>query len=145
MTSRATSACGRGMVFSVNAPSGEHNNFKLRAISAEGRDLRLNAIVAEPAVQQIASTVSVNVAGVAAAAAPSGAPLGGPPQVIAGQGQTGAGQQCGCSCLCGQGAVPPGAALGSFGGIAGEMPMPQSPAGLSQAGAMGPAGQGIVV
>jgi hypothetical protein len=123
MTSKAATACGRGMVFSVNADPAAHNTFKLAAIGQEGRDLKINAIVAQGAQPpQVASTVSIlaaaasgNNVGAAAAAAT------GMSQVVPGQGQTGNGQQCGCSCLCGAGQVPPGVAQGGFGGFAGAL------------------------
>lgn len=129
MTSKAAAACGRGMVFSVNAAPGSignsHSAFQQAAIRKEGKDLKLNAIVAAQPVPQVASTVTLRPGNVAAGTAPSpvaGAPGAAQPSVVAGQGTTGNGQPCGCSCLCGSGAAPPqGVGQGSFGGVIGKL------------------------
>jgi hypothetical protein len=118
------------MMFSVNAPpaGNTHSQFKAVAIKESGKGLKLDAIVADQPVSQVASTITVNAGGVAAVATPgapgaSGAPgaPSGQASVVPGQGQTGNGQPCGCNCLCGSQAAPPNAGQGAFGGFFGKI------------------------
>jgi hypothetical protein len=128
---------------------------------------KIAAIVVDQPVAQLASTISIkpgNVAAATGAPAAAGAP-GSPqaPSVVAGQGTTGNGQACGCSCLCGQAAFPPNVGLGAFGGALGMVSrsverhdskaykkigeMPVAPGAAASVGAMPPApaasGQGV--
>jgi hypothetical protein len=121
MTSKVAGACGQGMVFSVNAPSSgaeEHSVVKMAAIKAQGKGFKIAAIVATAPVQEVASTVSINPGNVGAQAT-GAAPAAGQATVVPGQGTTGNGQECGCSCLCGAGSFPPDAGVGEFGGFLG--------------------------
>ncbi|QDS76415.1 hypothetical protein FKW77_004107 [Venturia effusa] len=125
MSCLQTTHCGRGMVFTVNAPTGDksHSVFKAAAIRVGNPALKNAGIQAAAAVPQVASTVSINPQGVGAAAATGVAPGAAPAaSVVAGTGTTGAGQSCGCQCLCGAGSFPADAGLGAFGGVGGAMP-----------------------
>lgn len=129
MTSKAAGACGRGMLFVVNAPTAGNQTasaFKMAAIKAGGVQFSNDALVVDQPAPQIASTITVNPAGNAGNVAAGQTPAAGQslPQgtVIPGQGTLGNGQPCGCQCLCGPGQAPPaGAGQGSFGGVAGRL------------------------
>ena len=117
--------CGVGMVLSVNPPiegeAGSHAVFKQKAITAGNPGLQpAGGLVAQAAVPQVASTVSIQVAG---QGTPGAQPQQGTPgTVVQGTGRTGNVQACGCQCLCG-GAVAASAEIGSggFGGVVGEL------------------------
>ena len=136
----AENDCASGMVFVVNpAPdTGKPTdqtlqNFMQKAIGEnKAAQAPGSGLVAAGAVQQSAAgkTVTISVAGQAAATGSAGAAA----TTVAGQGTTGNGQACGCTCLCGTNAFPQGAGQGQFGGFLGQMPM--SPA---QAAAPAPA------
>jgi hypothetical protein len=114
--------CGRGMVFSVNAPALDktHSEFKAAAIRVGNPSLGNAGIQAAAAVPQVASTVSIKPQGVGAAQATPGAPGAPAASVVPGMGTTGAGQSCGCQCLCGASSFPANAGMGAFGGVGGK-------------------------
>jgi hypothetical protein len=128
MTSKATGACGTGMLFVVNAPTTGNQTqsaFKMAAIKAGGVQFKGDALVVDQPAPQVASTVIINPAGNGGnVAAGQPTPAQSLPQgtVIPGQGTLGNGQPCGCNCLCGAGQpVPGGVGQGSFGGFAGKL------------------------
>lgn len=114
--------CGRGMVFTVNAPLADKSQsmFKAAAIRAGNSNLGNAGIQAVAAVPQVASTVSINPQGVGAAAVTGAAPGSPAASVVPGSGTTGSGQSCGCQCLCGAGSFPADAGVGAFGGVGGK-------------------------
>jgi len=141
------------MVFVVNPPPNETLvQFKQAAMKEGAPNLKNAQIVAAQPVPQVASTVAIRPQGVGAAQATPGAP--GAPQgsVVPGQGTTGAGQACGCQCLCGAGSFPANAGQGAFGGVLGgfyllcaqicfpNMCIGAMPDGAVPAGGMLPAG-----
>jgi hypothetical protein len=116
--------CGKGMVFTVNPPpAGDktHTAFKQIAIRVGNPNLQNAGIQAAQAVPQVASTISIQPQGVGNAQATPGAPGAPAASVVPGMGMTGAGQACGCQCLCGAGSFPADAGIGNFGGVAGAM------------------------
>jgi hypothetical protein len=143
MSTMAPENCGVGMVLTVNPPvegqPGSHAQFKARAIQQGNPGLAGPAgLVVQAAAPQVASTVSIQVAGVGT---PAAQPIGPPGTVVQGTGRTGNGQPCGCQCLCGGSvAAPAGVAQGNFGGVVGQMPAPQqpmSPAGMAPMAQLG--------
>ncbi|ORY10859.1 hypothetical protein BCR34DRAFT_485059 [Clohesyomyces aquaticus] len=119
--------CGKGMVFSINAPlTGEKtmSAWKQIAIQKNGTASLTTAAIAQVGATQAAAPpkpVTVIAGGGAAGAAASGtASAGGAAaSVAAGQGLTGDGQACSCQCLCGVNSFPAVAAQNNFGGFAG--------------------------
>lgn len=110
------------MVFTVNPPALEksHSMFQAAAIRVGNPTLGNAGIQAAAAIPQVASTVSIKPQGVGAAQATGAVPGAPAASVVPGMGTTGAGQSCGCQCLCGAGSFPANAGVGAFGGVGGR-------------------------
>lgn len=112
--------CGKGMVFSINAPTTGDKTFsayKQLAIAQNGTALSTAGIVAT-APPAVASTVTIaagSAAGSASAAAAASA------TVAVGQGTLGDGSACSCQCLCGANSFPANAGVNQFGGFGGTI------------------------
>jgi hypothetical protein len=108
--------CGKGMVFSINAPTTGDKTFsayKQLAIAQNGTALSTAGIVAT-AASAVASTVTI-AAGSAAGSTSAAASA----TVAVGQGTLGDGSACSCQCLCGANSFPANVGVNQFGGFGG--------------------------
>ncbi|KAL5120065.1 hypothetical protein ACEQ8H_001890 [Pleosporales sp. CAS-2024a] len=115
--------CGKGMVFSVNAPTTGNKtmaNFKALAVQTNGTSLVDSSIQVVDAAAAAPAPAPVIVEAGGSATSPASAGNGAA-VVIAGTGTDGQGQACSCSCLCGTNSFPPNAAINNFGGFPGQL------------------------
>jgi plastocyanin len=131
---RQATHCGKGMVFSVNAPADKtHAQFKQKAIEQNGTGAVPPIAGGDPAAAPPADAppaaappADAPPAGSPPAAAPPAASTVAPPPGMAtGIGSVGGDGSCSCSCLCGAASFP-NAGLqgrGHWGGMSGAIPM----------------------
>jgi plastocyanin len=119
--------CGRGMVFSINAPSAGDKTmaaFKQLAIKQNGTEqapLTAAAInVVQPGAAAAPTTVTILAGGANNAVATATGT--GAATVATGTGTDNQGNSCTCQCLCGVNQFPAAAAVNNFGGFAGMLP-----------------------
>jgi len=116
--------CGKGMTFSINPTANKTQAmFQQMAVAQKGAGNTAVIVGGQPAATPPAAAPPAPPAG-GAAPPPPPAKAAPPPAMVGGTGQMANGA-CACSCLCGVAAFPNAAVqgVGSFGGMAGAMPM----------------------